>query len=274
MSNLPLIGHGDDSIQAGKDFVLSLYGTDSVFTAVNDDLRIKTYSNSWNQIWECVKDQNNQCGLKNRGTAKFLGRDQWGHLACFAPRQSYWEYITLTKAATGGYRFFVLVDRKLCTIEQVSDPNGPYMQVIPHRLARSSAPHYRSADSDQKMDEEAIQYLEHHQITGIISLNQFRLPQKAVDQLRARGIKYDHIPVVDFAAPTLQQLYQLRDYYQSQTCSLIYCGYGHGRTGTAVSALQLFINQGNVSEETFKNNNVEQPSQFEVLRELKHKLTP
>ncbi|KAJ3579342.1 hypothetical protein NPX13_g1221 [Xylaria arbuscula] len=245
MSNLPLIGHGDDSIQAGKDFVLSLYGTDSVFTAVNDDLRIKTYSNSWNQIWECVKDQNNQCGLKSRGTAKFLGRDQWGHLACFAPRQSYWEYITLTKAATGGYRFFVLVDRKLCTIEQVSDPNGPYMQVvsdsrqmiglhqhppppferffwvIPHRLARSSAPHYRSADSDQKMDEEAIQYLEHHQITGIISLNQFRLPQKAVDQLRARGIKYDHIPVVDFAAPTLQQLYQLRDYYQSQTCSLI-----------------------------------------------------
>ncbi|KAI2631089.1 hypothetical protein GGS21DRAFT_163170 [Xylaria nigripes] len=293
---MPLNGHGDDCLQVDQEFVISLYGTDLVFTAEGEDLRVRNYRNGREQVWKCVRDEKNRYAFVNQATGRFLGRDKWINLGVSAPRHDDWECLTFTKLSTGGYELTVPVgDRELAQLRPVkceSDHGGPFMKVvgestqviglhqytpspfqnfrwvIPGRLARSAAPHYRSDDLDQNMDGEAIECLVRQRITNVISLNTGCLPQEAVEQLRHRGISYDHIPVPDFHAPTLDQLHLLHDIYRGQHTTLIFCGFGHGRTGTAVSALQLFTHHS-LSDADFRLNYVETPDQIRVLRNLR-----
>jgi hypothetical protein len=286
---------GDDCLQLGHRFVISLYGTDSVFTAEGNDLRVRPYSNNDNQIWICVRDENNQFGFINRATGKYLGRDVYQHLACYADAQKGWECLTFTKLTEGGYRLSVPVDDKLCPVKETSDSGGPYMMVVaessemiglhqhetavfrrfrwvtPGQLARSSAPHYNGNDEDQNMDQEAVDFLVSQGIKNVISFNGCPLSAEEMDRLSGQGITYHHIALPDYTAPTLDQLDLLRTYYLYGGTTLIYCGYGQGRTGTGVSALQLYDGRS-MSEMDFRQNGVETEDQIKVLNDLKNKL--
>jgi protein tyrosine phosphatase len=143
--------------------------------------------------------------------------------------------------------------------------------VIPGRLARSSAPHYNGHDEDQNMDQEAVDFLVGQEITNVISFNGYPLSREEIDRLKSRGISYHHIALPDYTAPTLAQLETLRSCYTAGGPTLIYCGFGQGRTGTAISALQLYDGRSMV-ETDYKDNGVETPDQIKVLNDLKNKL--
>ncbi|KAI5859744.1 hypothetical protein GGS23DRAFT_584244 [Durotheca rogersii] len=142
---------------------------------------------------------------------------------------------------------------------------APYDSLI---SARSSASHYLSDNHDENIDEEAVQYLVKQSITSIISFNNYSLPVGATNRLKSQGITYDHIPVSEFYAPTLEQLNQLQDTYRSQKVTLISGGFGYGRVGTAISALQLFAGRAR-SDGDFRTNNVDSPDQIRVLKNLR-----
>lgn len=143
--------------------------------------------------------------------------------------------------------------------------------VFPGRLARSSAPHYVNNDSDQNMDSEAVDFLVSQGVTNIISFNGHRLSEEEIHHLHHRKISYHHIALPDYTAPTLDQLELLHFYFTNGGVALIYCGFGHGRTGTAISALQLYDNP-DIDDSNFRDNHVETPEQMKVLNDLKDKL--
>ncbi|RPA94552.1 hypothetical protein L873DRAFT_1409689 [Choiromyces venosus 120613-1] len=139
--------------------------------------------------------------------------------------------------------------------------------VVPKRLARSSAPYYDSEDSDQNINETSIDFLMGHGINRIISLNEIPLSSREKQKLKTEGISYTHVKVPDYAAPTQSQFDEIRDAYAKGGVTLIYCGYGDGRTGMAISALQIF--QGRkLSHHDYRDYGVQSPSQLTALDTL------
>ncbi|CAG8636898.1 10717_t:CDS:2, partial [Funneliformis caledonium] len=144
--------------------------------------------------------------------------------------------------------------------------------VISNRLARSSTPHYTGNDGSQNMDDDAIQYLVDHGINNVISLNQFRLTDDVIGRLKERGINYLHLPVADYTAPTIYQLRQAYDsYFPAQRTTLVYCGYGHGRTGTVIAAFML-LSGNQLTHNEYCKFHVETQEQYDVLDELAKEL--
>ena len=84
---------------------------------------------------------------------------------------------------------------------------------------------------------------------------------------------YMHLPVTDFHAPTLNQLDQVQQAYTSHISgrTLVYCGYGHGQTGTVIAVLQLYMGWPQTHTDYYANH-VEDPSQVAMLDQLKAKL--
>lgn len=278
--------------------MISVFGTNLVFTAEGNDLRVREYTGNANQIWICTTNENNEFGFQNEATGRFLGRDVYQHLACYAERQRGWECLTFTSLPHDGYKLAVPIDERKCPIKLVSDGGGKYMQVVaesnavtglhrldvpvfrrfrwvvPGRLARSSAPNYTDNDGSQRMSDDAIQYLVDHGITNVISMNGIRLPNDVIEKLRTRGITYLHLPVVDYTAPTIDQLRQAYASYRSAQTTLVYCGYGNGRTGTVIAAFKLFENPRLrfTHDEYRELFHVETEKQFEVLDKLTNEL--
>ena len=93
--------------------------------------------------------------------------------------------------------------------------------------------------------------------------------------LKAAGITYLHLPVEDFhPRPTVEQLTKAFEFYKSApdgVTTLVHCGAGYGRSGTCVSAIQLFVTSGKAPEEgAWKAENfVEKEEQVAVLREIR-----
>jgi hypothetical protein len=143
--------------------------------------------------------------------------------------------------------------------------------VIPGRLARSSAPYYNGRDEDQNMDQVAVDFLISRGINNIISLNSRPLSKAELDLLKIHGITYTHEAVEDFGTPTLAQLQTVNSNFASDRTTLVYCGYGQGRTGTAITALQLYTGRPLV-ENDFRAIGVETPGQIQALNELKDSL--
>ncbi len=147
-----------------------------------------------------------------------------------------------------------------------------------HRLFRSSAPNYveSGGDGSQNLTPTAAKFLQEQGITGVISFNQNRYIDAQIQMLQGYNIVYLHLPVKDFTAPTIQQLDSAIEFYRpdSNPSVLMHCGYGWGRTGTGITALQLFKTKGaNPPESEWqKVNHVERPVQMEVLREKRDSL--
>ncbi|RDA85244.1 hypothetical protein CP532_2339 [Ophiocordyceps camponoti-leonardi (nom. inval.)] len=146
------------------------------------------------------------------------------------------------------------------------------------RLARSSAPHYDCKDCDQRLTTASIQFLRENKITHVISLNQEASSQSIRDDLLRNKIAYTALPTVDFQAPTLEDLTKAYDAFKKHRGgTLVWCGYGHGRTGTMISALQILSNHDmpsgrKISHWEYKENHVETDDQIEVLDKLQKSL--
>jgi len=123
------------------------------------------------------------------------------------------------------------------------------------------------------MDEAAVHFLLQQGITHVISLNSEPLSPEELELLRKNGIHYTHVPVTDHTSPTLDQLKQIWTAYAAHRGekTLVHCGYGEGRTGTAISAIQL--NMGyDLKDGDYRANGVEYLTQIDTLDELKHEL--
>ncbi|KAI1631189.1 hypothetical protein F4809DRAFT_658336 [Biscogniauxia mediterranea] len=148
------------------------------------------------------------------------------------------------------------------------------------KLARSSAPHYKTQDSDQYLNDASIKFLKDNKIEHVISLNSQAKNSDIVKKLKENNIAYTPLPVEDFHAPTLGDLEKGNEEYRKHRAgTLVWCGYGHGRTGTMVTGLQIYAEKdkpspGKLSHEDYKKNNVEpthngeSTGQFEVLDKL------
>ncbi|CAB4426389.1 unnamed protein product [Rhizophagus irregularis] len=144
--------------------------------------------------------------------------------------------------------------------------------VISKRLARSSAPHYTGRDESQNMDNDAIQFLVDNGINNVISMNQISLTDDVIERMQERGISYLNLPVEDYTAPTIRQLREAYDsYLPAQRTTLVYCGYGHGRTGTVIAAFML-LSGNQLTRDDYHNFHVEEKVQEDVLDELAKEL--
>ncbi|KAF8535037.1 hypothetical protein BDD12DRAFT_894324 [Trichophaea hybrida] len=218
-------GNGNSCVEVGQRFIISIYGTEKVFTAVGDCAHVRTCVRDLTQIWTCVRDNNNQFGFINQRTARFLGRDYNNNLLCSAAMLTEMEYLTLIKLSSGGYKLCISVDASLLQVQlkpdsdtmqlvtvgassltiglnQLDEPVfSRFEWVIPERLARSSAPHYVCGDEDQSMDMEAVNFLVRNGITNLISVNTQPLSMRELLLLSCHEITYTHIAVADYHSP-------------------------------------------------------------------------
>lgn len=146
------------------------------------------------------------------------------------------------------------------------------------RLARSSAPNYDKHDSDHRLTPEAIEFLKKQGITHVISLNHEAHAEHIKTALANGGIAYTPLPVPDFGPPTLQDFKKgWEAFVKHRTGTLVWCGYGHGRTGTMISALQTYAEKEKPSPQAltrddYSKNHVETEPQKQVLQELQRVL--
>ncbi|PHH81604.1 hypothetical protein CDD82_354 [Ophiocordyceps australis] len=148
-------------------------------------------------------------------------------------------------------------------------------------LARSSAPHYDCKDSDQDLTDDSVEFLKEHSITNVISVNSEAINPAIRDKLKANGIAYTPIPVKDMKTPTIEQLMQGYQAFRKSTngATLIWCGYGHGRTGTMVSAIEM-LRAAELQlhhyflPDNYKARHVEAKEQVKTLNKLQNFLEP
>ncbi|CUS15711.1 unnamed protein product [Tuber aestivum] len=70
------------------------------------------------------------------------------------------------------------------------------------------------------------------------------------------------------AAPAQEQFDQIWKAYKGAGVTIVYCGYGDGRTGMAISAIQLFEGRA-LGELDFRANGVQCGGQIEALNALR-----
>lgn len=148
------------------------------------------------------------------------------------------------------------------------------------RLARSSAPYYKDEDSDQRLTDDSIRFLKDNRIEHVISLNSQANNEAIKTKFKDNNIAYTPLPVEDFHAPTLDNLKKgSTEFRKHRSGTLVWCGYGHGRTGTMVTGLQIYAKKDKtspkkLSHDDYRKNFVEQThecvstGQFEVLDNL------
>ncbi|TWU78370.1 proteasome core particle subunit beta 3 [Metarhizium rileyi] len=142
------------------------------------------------------------------------------------------------------------------------------------KLYRSSAPYYDLEDSDQRITDETIRCLRQLGITHVISLNAEADNQGIRQALQDQGIAYTALATPDFHPPSVNQLQEGWDAFRGHRQStLVWCGFGHGRTGTMITALQMYAQaeRGETlrwTREQYQENFVERDSQRSSKRSL------
>ncbi|KAF2963273.1 hypothetical protein GQX73_g10285 [Xylaria multiplex] len=294
-------GTGDDILGEGMAFFISLLGTDQVATAENQDVYFRPFSGNDAQTWFCERHPNNRrLGLRNVATRGLLSRNDGGNISNFAGNIGEAQSFFQSRHLLGGIQLEQSFDDMVNFVGRAGNLVGEYLQVVPDeirsvrldvhttedslppfrrlewvipgQLARSSAPHYQNQDSDQRMDLSALQWLAAQGIHHVISVNEEVLDWTAQEGLLQRDITYFHSRIPDFGTPTLDQLQQIHESQQNQRATLVYCGYGHGRTGTVISALQILRGRRFRSRADFERNHVETSGQLQVLRQLHKKV--
>lgn len=149
-------------------------------------------------------------------------------------------------------------------------------QYIPneHKLFRASSPNYLGFDGSLHLTPAALQFIKDQAIDGLVSFNQYSYTDAEQKSLKEAGISFLHLPVIDFAAASADQLDHLYRFFLEHGSTLVHCGYGYGRTGTGVTAIQLYLTSGQhpSEEEWAPMNHVEKQVQMEALRQLRAKL--
>ncbi|OAA44742.1 protein-tyrosine phosphatase [Metarhizium rileyi] len=147
------------------------------------------------------------------------------------------------------------------------------------RLARSSAPYYYNNDTDQRITPETIAALRENGITHVISLNQEAESEEVKKALADAGIAYTPLPVVDYTNPTPEGFQRAWDRFVQNRAggTLVWCGYGYGRTGTMITALQMYAEheRGQLhhwTRDDYLQNHVEKGVQEAALDDLQRRL--
>ena len=285
---------GNDSLDAGDIYLISMFGTNKMLTAVGRDVCLQEYQEGqWDQMWICETNPQGRIGMRNRDTKKFLG----GSSILFCSESSFEisQWLTFTRLSLGGYSLKVHYGGKdkLSLIEHVDHDTSPlrvgeecaqfglhkiknsvfrrFEWVVPGRLARSSAPYYNGEDADESINETSIEFLNNYRIKNIISLNSVELSPHQKGRLRKAKISYSHIMAVKCTAVTQEQFDQIWNAYDKAGVTIVYCGYGNGRTGMAISAIQLFQGRA-LDDNDYMENGVQCPSQLAALKKLSDRI--
>ncbi|ATY66188.1 galactonate dehydratase [Cordyceps militaris] len=145
-------------------------------------------------------------------------------------------------------------------------------------LARSGAPFYSGNDKSQKITPETIAFFKEAGIQHVISLNSDANAAHMKESLSAAGIAYTPRPVEDFEVPTPEDFQKgWEAFVAHRNGTLVWCGFGWGRTGTMVSALQIQAQHERGEALAFTNsdytkNHVETDEQKAALNELQERL--
>ncbi|OAA38288.1 hypothetical protein NOR_06678 [Metarhizium rileyi] len=203
--------------------------------------------------------------------------------------------VFLQKALTGLLAASVAADELVARNwgQSIPDCGGlaRFEKVLSHMgstegLYRSSAPFYDSFEDDDEVHledkhevtQETIDCLHRYGITHVISLNHLAYDSAVMTALRQGGIVYTPLAVLDFHAPSLAQVEEAWNAFRRHRSStLVWCGYGHGRTGTMISALQMYVQSEREeplywTREHYEQNEVERDVQFELLDHLQQHL--
>jgi len=203
-------GRGNDSLDADDMYLISVFGTNEMLTAVGEDICLREYQEDHHdQMWICVTDSDQRIGMRSRHTGCYLGWWNQDQLKCAATGFSGWERLTFRRPSLGGHSLRVNPEGgdKLRSLQLV-EGSSPHLKigdvcsqfglhkiknsvfrrfewVIPSRLARSSAPYYDGEDADEAINETSIEFLKNYKIKNIISLNSVELSPRQRGRLRA-----------------------------------------------------------------------------------------
>lgn len=140
-----------------------------------------------------------------------------------------------------------------------------------HKLYRASCPNYYKGkgDKSQNLTPRAVKFLVDEGINGIISFNENKYDAAEQKRLKAANIRYCWLPVIDYNAQTMDQLKTALKFHRDTpgAVTLVHCGFGWGRTGVGVTALQLVVGKGvRPAKTTWKvKNHIEKECQFDAL---------
>ena len=139
-------------------------------------------------------------------------------------------------------------------------------------LIRSQAPHYPGHDAVQHLNSLDIKFLTDRKVNCIISLNKQPYDAASKTLLTQNKIDLVHRPIQDFTAPSQDDFKAIVRAVIDHKVTLIHCGYGHGRTGTGVTGIQLYYTSGvNPTAKQIQDgiNYIEEPVQKTALETLR-----
>lgn len=97
---------------------------------------------------------------------------------------------------------------------------------------------------------EDLLYLRRQGVRSIVSLTEYPLDQRAVESL---GFEYLHLPIPDYHAPTLAQVWTFLKFMERQRGAgavMVHCAAGQGRTGTILAC--ALVHRGVSAEEAIR----------------------
>lgn len=120
------------------------------------------------------------------------------------------------------------------------------------------------------MNDAAVKILKDKKVTYVISANEIELDAAQRKRLSDAGIGYKHEKVADFGVPTETQFKDVHRLWKAAKHCHLYCGWGHGRTGTYVSGIQILegVYKTQPKEADYKKNHVEADEQMQALDAL------
>jgi atypical dual specificity phosphatase len=93
-----------------------------------------------------------------------------------------------------------------------------------------------------------LEFLKEQGIGAIVSLTLEPLEPALVDEF---GLRYLHLPIPDFAPPTMAQVRRFNEFLKSAEAdglaTVVHCGAGHGRTGTMLAC--ALVERGRKAED-------------------------
>jgi atypical dual specificity phosphatase len=111
-----------------------------------------------------------------------------------------------------------------------------------------------------------LEFLQSKNIRAIVSLTETPLEQVFIEEF---SFRYLHLPVMDFTAPTLDQVRQFLEFQRAAEAEgqavLVHCGAGLGRSGTMLAC--ALVSRGMTAQEAIDKIRTLRPYSIETLEQ-------